>query len=92
MQRINRTKREADRQNRVVADGEVEPACVQSCPTTALVFGDLNDPDAHVSELAHSGRSYSLLGELGTAPAVTYLKKIDPDHHEHGHGHGSAHD
>ncbi|WDT79264.1 MAG: hypothetical protein MPW14_19255 [Candidatus Manganitrophus sp.] len=57
-------------------DGEVTPACVQSCPTEALVFGDRNDPKSRVSKLAESDRGFGLLEELGTKPAITYLKRI----------------
>jgi molybdopterin-containing oxidoreductase family iron-sulfur binding subunit len=55
-------------------DGEIQPACVQTCPPSALVFGDLNDPTSRVSQLARSRRSFRVLAELGTDPAVVYLK------------------
>ena len=48
----------------------------------------MNDPDSKVSELAHSDRAFSLLGQLGTAPAVTYLKKVDPSHVDEDEGAG----
>ncbi len=51
------------------------PACVQVCPAKANVFGDLNNPNSLVSELAHSHRAFHLLEELGTHPAVTYLQQ-----------------
>ena len=56
------------------ADGEIQPACVQTCPPSALIFGDLHDPDSRISQLARSRRSFRLLAELGTDPAVIYLK------------------
>lgn len=74
IQRIRRAELEARAQRREVADGEIQPACVQTCPSSALAFGDLNDPDSLVSSLARSHRSFRLLDELGTDPAVIYLK------------------
>jgi Fe-S-cluster-containing dehydrogenase component len=75
IQRIQRAEGEAKEEKRPVADGEVQPACVQSCPAEAMVFGDLNDPESKVSRLAGSGRSTRLLEELGTKPKVFYLQK-----------------
>ena len=74
VQRIRRIEIEAHAQGRDPVDGEIQPACVQTCPPDALVFGDLNDPNSRVSQLATSRRSYKLLGELGTNPGVIYLK------------------
>jgi len=74
VQRIRRGEEDAGAAGRELQDGEIQPACVQSCGPGALVFGDLNDPDSRVSKLARSRRSYRLLDELGTDPAVTYLK------------------
>ena len=53
----------------------VQPACVQSCPAEAMVFGDLNDPESKVSQLAESGRATQFLEELGTKPKVFYLER-----------------
>ena len=75
MQRIKRGKQDAKQEGRPLADGEVQPACVQSCPAEAMVFGDLNDPESKVSKMAGSGRSSRLLEELGTKPKVFYLRK-----------------
>jgi molybdopterin-containing oxidoreductase family iron-sulfur binding subunit len=74
VQRIRRSEEVAHAEGRPVVDGEIRPACVQTCPSEALVFGDLNDPDSRVSQLASSRRSFRLLDQLGTAPAVIYLK------------------
>lgn len=74
VQRIRRTEIDANADGRKPADGEIQPACVQTCPTSALIFGDLSDPDSHVSQLARSRRSFRLLPELGTDPGVIYLK------------------
>jgi molybdopterin-containing oxidoreductase family iron-sulfur binding subunit len=62
-----------------VRDGEVQPACVQTCPSEALVFGNRNDPDSQVARkiAMESSRGYRVLEELNTLPSVVYLKKVD---------------
>lgn len=72
--RIRRAELDASADGREMADGDVQPACVQSCPSSALIFGDLNDPDSRASQLARSRRAFRLLEVLGTDPAVIYLK------------------
>jgi molybdopterin-containing oxidoreductase family iron-sulfur binding subunit len=57
-------------------DGEVRTACQQACPTAAIVFGDLNDPDSEVARAKQGGRSYALLGHLDTRPRTTYLARV----------------
>ena len=92
IQRIRRTTREAARDGKEVEDGsrELNPACVNACPTETLVFGNLNDPESKVSrlrekEMGDQGRGYSLLEELGTEPNVLYLKKVDKEAKEVSH-------
>ncbi|HNC84624.1 MAG TPA: 4Fe-4S dicluster domain-containing protein [Nitrospira sp.] len=77
VQRIRQGKEQAERDGRPVRDGDITPACAQSCPTTALVFGDGNDPTSRVATMAKSGRGFHLLESLGTHPAITYLKRLD---------------
>ena len=76
VQRIVAAKNDAAAEGRFVGDGEMVPACAQTCPTQAIVFGNLRDPHSRVSQLARGGRAYHVLGELNTRPAVTYLKKV----------------
>lgn len=76
VQRIREKKELAEKEGRRVRDGEIVPACVQSCPTSALVFGDRNDPDSQASTLARQDRGFHLLESVGTQPAITYLKRI----------------
>jgi Fe-S-cluster-containing dehydrogenase component len=74
VQRIVRVEDQAKSEGRSVVDGEVVPACAQACPTEAIIFGRLDDPESEVSQLARNGRSVKLLEDLGTLPSVTYLK------------------
>jgi molybdopterin-containing oxidoreductase family iron-sulfur binding subunit len=76
VQRIREAEHTAARQNRPVRDGEVVPACVQTCPTEVFVFGNMQDPESRVSRTAKSVRSYRVLEELNTQPAIVYLKKV----------------
>jgi molybdopterin-containing oxidoreductase family iron-sulfur binding subunit len=76
VQRIQEGKDRAKDEKRPVRDGEVVPACAQTCPGQAIVFGDLNDPGSRVSQLAGDPRGYRIFDGLNTRPAVTYLKKI----------------
>jgi Fe-S-cluster-containing dehydrogenase component len=76
VQRIQLAKNIALQGKRALADGELQTACQQSCPTQAIIFGDLKDPNSHVSRLRRSRRHYEVLEELGIRPNVGYLKKI----------------
>ena len=74
VQRIVAGRQTASAEDRSLRDGEVMPACVAACPSGALVFGDLSDPNSRVSQMAQNERQYKLMDELGTRPKVTYLK------------------
>jgi len=77
VQRIREAGHIARREGRTVRDGDVKPACVQTCPTGAMVFGDLLDDGSRVSQLIRKDpRAYQVLHELNTKPAVIYLKRI----------------
>jgi molybdopterin-containing oxidoreductase family iron-sulfur binding subunit len=76
IQRINGARLQARDENRLIRDGEFSPACVQTCPTDALVFGSLLDPNSRVSKLIKETRAYQLLRELNAKPGVIYLKRI----------------
>ncbi len=78
VQRILEGKGNARDEQRPLRDLEIQTACQQSCPTQAIVFGDLLDPASRVSQLSSRGeRRYWALVDLNTKPAVTYLKKLD---------------
>jgi molybdopterin-containing oxidoreductase family iron-sulfur binding subunit len=76
VQRIIEVKDRAKDEQRPVRDGEVMPACAQTCPTEAIVFGDLKDTHSRVSQMSENPRRYKILEVLNTKPAITYLKKI----------------
>lgn len=79
VQRIQEGKNRARRENREIHDGDVTPACAQTCPTEAIVFGDINVPESRIALLAEHPRGYHILEPLNTRPAVTYLKKLVPE-------------
>jgi molybdopterin-containing oxidoreductase family iron-sulfur binding subunit len=96
VQRINQARVAAKLDDRRIRDGEVLTACQSACPTDAIVFGDINDPNSRVSQLKKSPLNYPLLGELNTRPRTTYLAVVrnpntalepTPAAGEHGEGH-----
>ena len=88
-----------------IADGLIQSACQQACPTGAISFGDILDPNSEVSKQKESHRTYLLLGYLNTRPRTTYMMRVrnpnsairaiesDPLHHGGGHedSHGGEH-
>ena len=77
VQRIIEARDRAKDLGRLIQDGEVQPACVQGCPSKALVFGDLNDPESAVSRLHRDRRAYKVLDrDVNTQPATAYLEDI----------------
>ncbi|HTM45900.1 MAG TPA: TAT-variant-translocated molybdopterin oxidoreductase [Polyangiaceae bacterium] len=76
VQRINLVKIDARNNQRDLVDGEIQTACQQTCPTGAIVFGDLNDKSSHVAQLQGRPRSYALLEELNIRPRTQYLAQV----------------
>ena len=75
--RVVRAREEARAAGREIRDGDVTPACAESCPARAIEFGDLEDPTSRVSELTRSPRAFRLHADLGTKPKVYYLAERD---------------
>ncbi len=76
VQRIEAAKITADKENRAVRDGEVVTACQQSCPTDAIVFGNINDPESRVSKRKADERNYQVLADLNYRPRTTYVAGV----------------
>jgi len=91
VQRIQEGKLRARREDRPVADGDIRPACVQSCPAGAMVFGDTNDEKSRVAERIHETRTYRVLEELDVRPSVHYMARVRNRAEEKGKG-GKSHD
>jgi Fe-S-cluster-containing dehydrogenase component len=77
VQRISAARGAAGLAERPIRDGDVVTACAQACPTQAIAFGDVNDPDSAVSGRKRDPRNYALLGALNTRPRTTYLARIE---------------
>lgn len=79
VQRIQLGKLEAKKQKRRPKDGEIVSACAQSCPTEAIVFGDMRDPESRISKLLRredGERAFHVLDQINVQPNITYLTKI----------------
>ena len=76
VQRVQEAKIQAEKEDRSVRDGEIVTACQQSCPTNAIIFGDIRNEKSQVSQLKNQPHTYGMLTELNTYPRTTYLAKI----------------
>ena len=76
VQRINAARIQAKREDRDIRDGEIVTACQAVCPSDAIVFGNLNDPNSQVAKLKTQERNYGVLEDLNTRPRTTYLAEI----------------
>ncbi len=76
VQRINAARSQAKLEERKIRDGEIVTACEAACPTRAIVFGDINDPESRVAKAKADKRNYGLLAELNTRPRTSYLAAV----------------
>ncbi len=102
VQRLQEGKLNAKKENRTVKDGEIQTACMQACPTHAIVFSNVNDKESRVSKIRNveqKDRKFYVLEQLHTLSNVNYLAKIrntdrvvgdiHDDSHEKGDFHGT---
>lgn len=76
VQRIRDEKDKAKTAGVKIKDGVLKTACQQTCPTDAIVFGDINDPESRVSRLKDSPQAFRVMEVLNTRPVVSYLTKV----------------
>jgi len=76
IQRVRKSQRQADNEERDLRPNEVETACQEACPTDAITFGDLNNPESDVVKEKENPRRYELLSYLNTKPRLSYLGRV----------------
>jgi anaerobic selenocysteine-containing dehydrogenase/Fe-S-cluster-containing dehydrogenase component len=77
VQRIRHAQNDARVRGRTgLDDGEVVPACAQTCPSDAIVFGNARDPESRVARIKRDERGYVVFGMLNTKPGITYLSRV----------------
>ncbi len=76
VQRINEARIDAQKSDRRIQDGEIVTACQQVCPTQAIVFGDINDPNSNVTKLKADPLTFTVLDELNTKPRTSYMARL----------------
>ncbi|MFP6581854.1 MAG: TAT-variant-translocated molybdopterin oxidoreductase [Candidatus Hydrogenedentota bacterium] len=76
VQRINKARIDAKKNDSTAADGTVITACQQACPAGAITFGNMLDESSKVARNRASARNYAILADLNTKPRTTYLAKI----------------
>ncbi len=76
VQRIRFAQNDAKVRGVALKDGDITPACAQTCPAEAIIFGDAHDPDSRVSRSKQDARGYHVLDMLNTKPGITYLERV----------------
>ncbi|HEY2291711.1 MAG TPA: TAT-variant-translocated molybdopterin oxidoreductase [Thermoanaerobaculia bacterium] len=76
VQRIEAAKIQSKVDNQPIPANWLQTACQQSCPTGAIVFGDINNAESEVTKLKADPLNYGLLEDINTRPRTTYLAKL----------------
>ncbi len=76
IQRVQEGKLTAKQEGRAILDNDVRSACQTACPTGAIVFGNVNNPDSEVSKLKKGALAYQVLEEINVRPNVEYSAKV----------------
>ena len=90
VQRIQTARDTTKAQGRKITDADLKTACQQTCPTEAIVFGNVNDPTSKVSKLREDARAFRVLEILNAKPMISYLTKVR-NTEKNGAAHGDAH-
>jgi molybdopterin-containing oxidoreductase family iron-sulfur binding subunit len=77
--RLQKAREKARSEGRKMIPEDYIPACVETCPSEAMYFGDLDDPKSEISKRVRSRRAFKLLEDLGTEPKVIYLSEGEED-------------
>ncbi len=80
VQRINEARIDSKIAGEQIPTDSIVTACQQACPTNAIAFGDINNPESMVAQLKTSPRNYGMLKELNTRPRTTYLARMRNTH------------
>jgi Fe-S-cluster-containing dehydrogenase component/anaerobic selenocysteine-containing dehydrogenase len=59
-----------------VRDADLKTACQQTCPTQAIVFGNVNDPSSEINQVKAHPRAFRVLEILNVKPSIHYLAKV----------------
>ena len=79
VQRIQGAKLTAKKERRPMQPNEVQTACAQVCPTGAITFGDMLNPESEISKVLaveKEGRAFHMLEEINVRPQISYLVKV----------------
>jgi molybdopterin-containing oxidoreductase family iron-sulfur binding subunit len=76
VQRIMEARQHAAEEGRPLKGSDVKTACQEACPATAIVFGDMNNPDSEVAHYREHDLGYHVLEETNARPNVTYIAKL----------------
>src|SRR2546428_11793521 len=78
IQRTQEGKLKAKLEDRVLKDGDVKTACMQACPTSAIIFGNVHDLNSQVAQIRkqNPGRLFYVIEQIHTLPNVNYLAKV----------------
>ncbi len=71
--RLQKAREDARAEERELREEDYQPACAEVCPTGAIVFGDLDNPNHRVYAMKEDSRAMRVMEELGTEPKVYYL-------------------